>query len=311
MRILVFGAGGVGGYFGARLAASGVDVTFVARGEHLRAMRSQGLRVESGLGNLVLQPVQATDTVAGTGAFDYVLIGVKLWDTETAAQAVAPAVGLDTAVISFQNGVDAVDLLTRRYGRERVMGGIAHIAAYIEAPGVIRHNGTLQRLTFGELDGSRSARGERLYEACRRAGIETVLSDKIEHVIWEKFVFIVGLSAMTALTRLPIGPIREEPLTRQLLADIMREADAVARARGVDLGADSVERQLGFMDTLPAGMIASMLGDLRRGNRLELPWLSGAVVRLGDSLGVATPANRFVCAALALHANGRHPAAAD
>ena len=311
MRILVFGTGGVGGYFGGRLAAGGVDVTFVARGEHLRAMRSQGLRVESGLGNLVLQPVQATDTLAGAGTFDYVLIGVKLWDTEAAAEAIAPAVGPDTTVISFQNGVDAVDVLTRKYGRERVMGGIAHIAAFIEAPGVIRHNGTLQRLTFGELDGSRSARGERLYDACRKAGIETVLSDNIQRAIWDKFVFIVGLSAMTTLTRLPIGPIREEPLTRQLLADIMREADAVARARGVDLGADSVERQLGFMDTLPAGMIASMLGDLRRGNRLELPWLSGAVVRLGDSLGVATPANRFVCAALTLHANGRNPAAAD
>ncbi|HEY8553530.1 MAG TPA: 2-dehydropantoate 2-reductase [Burkholderiales bacterium] len=310
MRVLVFGTGGVGGYFGGRLAASGVDVTFVARGEHLRAMRSQGLRVESGLGNLLLQPVQATDTLAGAGTFDYVLVGVKLWDTEAAAEAIAPAVGPDTTVISFQNGVDAVDVLTRRYGRERVMGGLAHIAAFIEAPGVIRHNGTLQRLTFGELDGSRSARGERLYEACRKAGIETVLSDNIQRAIWEKFVFIVGLSAMTALTRLPIGPIREEPLTRGLLADVMREADAVARARGIDLGPDSVERQLAFMDTLPATMIASMLGDLRRGNRLELPWLSGAVVRLGESLGVPTPANRFVCAALTLHANGRHPAAA-
>ena len=156
IRILIFGTGGIGGYFGARLAASGATVTFVARGEHLKAIRAHGLRIESGRGNLLLKPAKATDDSASAGIVDLVMIGVKLWDTKAAVDAVEPAVGRDTAVVSFQNGVDAVDALTEKFGRHRVLGGLAHIAAVIEAPGVIRHNGTMQRLTFGELDGKRS-----------------------------------------------------------------------------------------------------------------------------------------------------------
>lgn len=311
MRILVFGTGGLGGYFGARLAASGADVTFVARGAHLDAMRAGGLRIESPLGNLALTAVKATDDPATVGAVDYVMIAVKLWDTEAAVRAIDPIIGDNTAVISFQNGVDAIEILTERFGPRNVMGGVAHIAAVMEGPGVIRHNGTMQRLTFGELEGRKSARAEALLVQCQKAGIDAVLSDDIRRVIWEKFVFIVGLSAMTTLTRLPIGPIREDAVTRQLLAHVLREAAAVGRAKGVELPADVVEKQLAFVDTLPPGMIASMLGDLRRGNRLELPWLSGAVVRLGEALHVETPANGFVYAALALHANGRHPAAGE
>jgi 2-dehydropantoate 2-reductase len=305
MKILIFGTGGVGGYFGGRLAASGEDVTFIARGEHLKALREDGLRIESGRGNLHLKTVKAGDVPASGGRVDLVLVGVKLWDTEASAQAIAPIVGPNTAVVSFQNGVDAVDIFTRRLGRERVFGGSAHIAAVIERPGVIRHNGTMQKLTFGELDGSPSARTQALFAACQKAGIDTVLSDNIQRVIWEKFTFLVGLSAMTTLTRLPIGAVREDPTTRALLLDVMREAAAVGRARGVDLPADAAENQLKFTDSLPHDMIASMLGDLNRGRRLELPWLSGAVVRLGEQSGVATPANRFVYAALTLHADGR------
>src|SRR3990167_3413218 len=211
MRILILGTGGLGCYFGARLAASGADVTFVARGEHLKAMRANGLRIESALGNLLLKPVTASDDPTSAGVVDLVMIGVKLWDTESAVEALAPAVGPDTAVVSFQNGVDAVDILTNKFGRRCVLGGIAHIAAVIEAPGVIRHNGTLQRLTFGELDGQRSARTERLVAQYKKAGIGVVISNDVERAIWEKFVFIVGLSTMTALTRRPIVQIREEP----------------------------------------------------------------------------------------------------
>jgi 2-dehydropantoate 2-reductase len=305
MKILIFGTGGVGGYFGGRLAASGEDVTFIARGEHLHALREDGLRIVSSRGNLHLKAVKASDDPTSAGSVDLALVGVKLWDTEAAAQAIAPIVGPNTAVVSFQNGVDAVDIFTQRLGRERVMGGIAQIAAVIERPGVIRHNGTMQKLTFGELDGSMSARTQALFAACQKAGIDTVLSDSIQRVIWEKFVFIVGLSAMTTLTRLPIGAVREDPTTRALLLDVMREAAAVGRAKGMDLPADAAENQLKFMDGLPHDMIASMLGDLNRGRRLELPWLSGAVVRFGEQLGVATPANRFVYAALKLHADGR------
>jgi 2-dehydropantoate 2-reductase len=310
IRILAFDSGGVGGYFGARLAASGADVTFVARGAHLRAMRGNGLRVESGLGNLTIHPANVTDDPSNIGPVDLVMLGVKLWDTETAARALASVVGPETAVVSLQNGIDAIDILTRNFGRERVLGGIAHIAAVIERPGVIRHNGSLQRLTFGELDGRTSARTERLVAACRNAGIEAILSTNIQRTIWEKFVFIVGLSATTTLMRLPIGPIREDPQTRELLAAVMQEAVTVGRAKGVDLDPDTVAKQLAFIDTVPSDMIASMLGDLRRGNRLELPWLSGAVVRLGEALGISTPANRFVYTALKPHADGRQSGAA-
>ena len=311
MKIVVFGTGGVGGYFGARLAASGADVRFIARGAHLAAMRAHGLRVESSLGNIELKSVKASDDPKSAGPVDLVMIGVKLWDTEVAARAIESTVGPGTAVVSFQNGVDAVDILLKAFGREHVMGGIAHIAAVIERPGVIRHNGAMQRLSFGELDGLRSPRAEALFAACRKAGIDAVVSDDIQRLIWEKFVFIVGLSATTTLLRLPIGPIREDADTRALLGEVMREAVAVGRAKGVRLDADVAAKQLTFIDGLPPDMIASMLGDLQRGRRLELPWLSGAVVRLGEELGIATPVNKFVYAALKLYADGRPRGARD
>lgn len=304
---MIVGAGGVGGYFGGRLAAAGSDVAFIARGEHLAALRREGLRIESVLGNALIRPVQVTDDPAALGQADLVWIAVKLWGTEEAARAIAPLMGPKSAVISFQNGVEAEDLLLRLYGRERVMGGVAHIAAVIEQPGIIRHNGTLQKLAFGELDGTRSARAEALLDACRRAGIDAAIPADINRAIWEKFVFLVGLSGMTTLTRQPIGPVREDPDSRAMLLEVMREAAAVARAKGVALAADTAEQQLAFTDGLPAAMISSMLGDLRRGNRLELPWLAGAVVRLGRELGVPTPMNGAVYAALKPYAEGTVP----
>lgn len=309
MKIVVVGAGGVGGYFGGRLAATGSDVTFIARGEHLAALRRNGLRIESALGNALIRPVKVTDDPATLGHADMVWIAVKLWGTEEAARAIAPLMGPETAVISFQNGVEAEDLLLRLYGRERVMGGVAHIAAVIEQPGIIRHNGTLQKLAFGELDGRRSPRAEALLAACRGAGIDASIPADINRGIWEKFVFLVGLSGMTALTRQPIGAVREDPDSRAMLLEVMREAAAVARAKGVVLASDAAEQQLAFTDGLPAAMISSMLGDLRRGNRLELPWLAGAVVRLGRELGVSTPMNSAVYAALKPYADGAVPQA--
>lgn len=309
LRIVVVGAGGVGGYFGGRLAAAGSDIGFVARGEHLAALHRNGLRIESALGNALIRPLRVTDDPATLGQPDMVWVAVKLWGTEEAARAIAPLMGPDTAVISFQNGVEAEDLLLRLYGRERVMGGVAHIAAVIEQPGIIRHNGTLQKLAFGELDGRRSPRAEALLAACRGAGIDASIPADINRGIWEKFVFLVGLSGMTALTRQPIGAVREDPDSRAMLLEVMREAAAVARAKGVVLAADAAEQQLAFTDGLPAAMISSMLGDLRRGNRLELPWLAGAVVRLGRELGVSTPMNGAVYAALKPYADGAVPQA--
>lgn len=304
MKIAVVGAGGVGGYFGARLAAAGEDVTFIARGPHLEAMGKAGLVVRSPRGDLHLQPVRATRDPAAVGPVDLIIIAVKLWSTEEAVESAKPLLGPHTGVISFQNGVDAVDILIRRLGRDHAMGGVAHIAAMIEAPGVIRHNGTMAKLTFGELDGAPSPRAKAFLEACTRAGIEAYLSGHIQRAIWEKFVFLVGLSGMTCLTRMPIGPIREDPLTREMLRDVMSEVVAVARARGIELPADTVDRQMQFTDRLPQNMVSSMLGDLRRGNRLEVEWLSGAVVRQGQEAGVPTPLNRAIYAALKLHADG-------
>jgi 2-dehydropantoate 2-reductase len=304
MRIAIIGAGGVGGYFGARLAATGEEVTFIARGAHLDAMREHGLRVLSPLGDLTVAPVRAESDPARVGAVDFVMIAVKLWSTEEAMRTAEPLLGPASALLSFQNGVEAVEIASRRFGRGRVLGGVAHIAAVIEAPGVIRTTGTLARLTFGELDGRASARTGALLAACTKAGIDAAISPDIERAIWEKFIFICGLSGMNSLTRMPTGAIRSDPVTRAMLRDVMAEAAAVARARGIAVAPDIADAQLRFIDTLSPEMTSSMLGDLTRGRRLEVEWLSGAVVRLGAEAGVPTPLNRAVYAALKLHAGG-------
>jgi 2-dehydropantoate 2-reductase len=307
MKIAIVGAGGVGGYFGARLAASGEDVWFVARGAHLAAMRERGLQVYSANGDVLVKPCQATDNPAKVGPVDVVIIAVKLWSTEEALHDAAPMVGPNTAVVSFQNGVIAADQIMKVYGRARTLGGVANIGAVIEQPGVIRHTGTMAQLTFGELDGTISRRVQTLADACARAGFAHKASDSIQQAIWEKYVFLVAASSMTALTRLPLGPIREDPDTRALMAQIMSEVAAVGRAKGVALDPDLVDKLLLRLDGLPREMVASMLGDLERGNRLELPWLAGGVAQLGKEMGVPTPANQFVYAALKHYIDG-HPA---
>ena len=305
MKIAVMGSGGVGGYFGARLAQAGCDVSFIARGAHLAALRERGLIVESKLGNLSFPKVRATDDPTALGSVDLVLIGVKLWDTEAAVRAIRPIVGPTTAVLSLQNGVQKDDVLRSILGDGPIIGGVCYIAATIAQPGVISHAGTMQKLVFGEYDGRRSARAEALLEACRRGGIDAELSQDIRKAIWEKFVFLVGLSATTTTIRLPIGPIRTHPRTRLFLLDAMREVVAVGRAQGVALSAEYAEDRLAFCDRLPAEMTSSMHNDLERGNRLEVAWLSGGVVELGQAAGVPTPVNRAVSDILALHADGR------
>jgi len=305
MKIAIVGAGGVGGYFGARLAAAGEDVWFIARGAHLDAMRRNGLQIYSANGDVLVKPCQATDKPAEVGPADVVIISVKLWSTQAALADSKPIVGPKTAVVSFQNGVVATDQIAQAFGRERTLGGVANIGAVIEKPGVIRHTGTMAGLTFGELDRKDSPRVQALAEACTRAGIQHKASDDITRAIWEKYVFLVAASAMTSLTRLPLGAVREDPDTRALTGQIMAEAAAVGRAKGVELDADLPEKLLARMDTLPRQMVASMLGDLERGNRLELPWLSGGVVEMGRALGIATPANAFVYAALKHYIDGR------
>ncbi|MFF3904543.1 ketopantoate reductase family protein [Streptomyces sp. NPDC001848] len=309
MRIAVVGAGGVGGYFGARLAAAGDDVTFVARGRHLAAIRERGLLVRSPLGDLQVPSDAVVPTIADLGPVDLVLITVKLWDTEDVAAQLTHVVGPDTRVISLQNGVHKDETLRKVLPRESVVGGACYISAAIQEPGVVVHNGTMQKLVFGAYDGQASEVLQEFLRRCLEAGIDAEISDDIERLIWEKFVFLVGLSGATSVVRRPIGVIRGNPRSRALLHDLMAEAVAVGRAAGVQLDAGYAEDRLAFCDTLPAAMTSSMHHDLTQGNRLELPWLSGGVAELGERFGVSTPRNRTVADALAAYESGTPTAA--
>jgi 2-dehydropantoate 2-reductase len=305
MRNVVMGTGGVGGYFGARLATSGCDVGFVARGRQLEALRSQGLRLQSPLGDVTLSPVRASDNPADLGKADLVLFGVKLWDTVEAAQLIRPLIGDDTAVVSFQNGVMKDDILKEALGAKHVIGGVAYIAATITDPGIIRHTGTMQKLVFGEYGGAVTPRVERFRDACVTAGIDVEVPASIEQAIWEKFVFLVALSGTTTLARVPIGRIRGNERSRAFFQDVMDEVVQVARAEGVPLAPDFAARRIAFADQLPPTMTSSMHGDLDRGSRLEVEWLSGDVVRRGKRLGIPTPCNRVIYDLLSIHSAGR------
>ncbi|MEE9570472.1 MAG: 2-dehydropantoate 2-reductase [Gammaproteobacteria bacterium] len=306
MRIAMMGAGGVGGYFGGRLAASGCDVTFIARGRHLEALRKNGLRIDSrDIGDATIDPVEATDTPADVGVVDYVIVGVKLWDTEEVGRAILPMVGPDTTVLSLQNGVECDETLARVVGAGHLIGGVAFIASSIGEPGVIKHIGTMQRVVVGERAGGSSPRVDALHEALLQGGIDAEVSEDIERTIWEKFVFLVGLSATTTTLRTTLGPVREDPESRELLLDVMRETVAVGRAKGIDLPADYADNRLAFADGLPVDMTSSMHHDLEAGNRLEVAWLSGAVARFGQEFGVATPVNQSVFEQLERYAASR------
>lgn len=304
MRIALIGAGGLGGYFGARLALGGrADVAFVARGAHLAAMREHGLRIE-GPEPLHLPAPTVTDDPRTIGPVDVVMLCVKLWDTEAAIAQARPLMGPGSAIVSFQNGVTKDEPLLDAFGAPRVMGGVGYIAATIDRPGVIRQTGPMQRLVFGEYDGTRSARARALLDACVAGGVNAELSTDVLGEIWRKFVFLAGLSGTTATMRRTIGPIRGNPRTRAFLLDVMREVVTVGRACGVDLPADQAEAGLKRADDVSPEMTSSLHHDLERGNRLEVRWLAGAVVRLGERHGVPTPLNRAIADILELHADG-------
>ena len=303
MRIAIMGSGGLGGYFGARLVQGGADVHFVARGKHLAAMKQGGLRID-GPQPIHVAKVNATDDPREIGVADIVMLCVKLWDTEQAIEQIRPMVGPDTAIVSFQNGVLKDQYLRAAFDARQLMGGVGYVATTIGEPGVIRQTGPMQRLLFGEFDGSRSQRGEALLAACKAGGINAELSDNILREIWQKFVFLVALSGATTTIRKSLGPIRSNPQTRAFFLDVMREVVAVGRAHGVALAEDYADVRMKFADELPADMTASMHHDLERGNRLEVRWLSGGVVELGRVKGIATPLNRAIADILALHAEG-------
>jgi 2-dehydropantoate 2-reductase len=268
-------------------------------------MRRDGLRIEGGTEPFHLERVRVTDDPAEIGPVDLVMVCVKLWDTEAALQQMRPLVGPDTALVSFQNGVLKDSYLRAAYDESQLIGGVAYVATTVSGPGVISRTGPLQRLIVGEFDRRRSTRVEAFHAAALRGVIDAEVSDDIRRAIWEKFVFLVGLSATTTTMRVPIGPIRENPQSRALLLDLMREVVAVGRAHGVPLPEDYAEQRLEFADGVSAEMTSSMHHDLERGNRLEVRWLSGGVVDLGREVGVETPLNRAVADILAVHANGR------
>jgi len=303
MRIAIVGSGGVGGYFGGRLAATGADVTFLARGAHLDAMRTRGLRIDSPKGDVHLPHVKAESDPAAIGPAEIVFFAVKLYDTERALELLPPLVGRETVVIPLQNGVDSVAAVTRAVGAPHTAGGTCYVSAVIAEPGVIRHT-AMDHLVFGELDGTRTTRLEWLLEACRPAGFQATLSTDITLDIWAKFVRLSVFSGMTAVTRSPLGVLRDDPDLFAMLTDAVRETMAVARAKGIAMPASTVEDVATAYRALPAQTKSSMLEDLERGRRLELPWLSGAVLRIGRETGVETPTHGFINTVLKPHVNG-------
>ena len=305
MRIAVVGAGGVGGGFGAALAKAGADVTFIARGAHLAAMKRDGLKVVSQRGDTHLVPTQATDDPAEIGPVDIVLFCVKLWDVESAGERIKPLVGPGTAVIPLQNGIDAHERLLPILGESAVMGGVAQISASITAPGVITQVGTFMRMIFGELDGSRSQRAEDFLALCQKAGFDAVLSDQIITDLWMKFILLAANASITALARQPIGQLRDDPDIRPVFIAAYQEVIDLARAKGVTLPSDAIDRVLEFNRHAPPTMRASMALDLERGNRLELPWLGGKVAELGRQLGVPTPTHGVMYAMLKPYVMGK------
>jgi 2-dehydropantoate 2-reductase len=302
MRIVVMGAGGTGGYFGAKLARAGVNVTFVARGAHLAAVRA-GLRVRSDIEGEWTVPAPAVERADGLPPADLVLFCVKSFDTEAAAEVIRPVVGPATGVLSIQNGVDNEDRLAAQLGAGHVIGGVAQVFATIEAPGVIRHT-LLGRLRFGELDGTETPRVRAFHAACARAGIPAEIVPEIRVALWEKYLFLVPLAGMTALTRCPAGVIRRVPETRAMHRRLLEEVAALAHAESVGLGPDAVERGMAALDAVSAGALSSLHHDLTQGKRLELEALHGHAVRLGERHRIPTPTLFAVYAALRPHVDG-------
>lgn len=306
MKIAVMGAGALGGYFGGRLQAAGHDVWLIARGAHLAAMQKRGLKIVSPLGDLHLPQVQATDDPAEVGPADVILFMVKNYDVEPAAEAIAPMIGSKTMVITCQNGVNAHQRLGAVIGPAHVVPGVARIPGDIPEPGVINHSADWNTLSFGEPGGSSSDRVLAFAEAMNAAdGVAAQVPDNILHDLWLKFIGQSALSGLTTLAQSDIGPLRNDPAAAALFRDAMEETELVGRAEIPDLPQGLVEKVWRQIGTLPDTMHASMLDDLRAGKRLEVDWLSGEVVRLGEKHGLATPIQRVFWAALQPVRNGR------
>jgi 2-dehydropantoate 2-reductase len=299
----MLGSGGVGGYFGAKLARAGEDVTFLARGAHLDAIRAEGLRVRSRIDGEWTVKAAAVDDLAGRPPADVVFLTVKAYDTEAILERARPVVGPDTAVISLQNGVQSAALIDRVLGPGHALGGAAYVFAVIEAPGVIAHH-FLGRIAFGELDGRRTPRVERLHAALSAAQIPAEIVPDITRVLWEKYLFICAQAGMSTLTRVPAGVLRAHAPTWAMYRAVLEEGAAVGRAEGIALAPDVVDTLMKNAEALDAGARASMYQDLVTGRKLELDALHGHLVRLGRHHGVPTPMTSAIYAALLPHASG-------
>ncbi|MCB9109734.1 MAG: 2-dehydropantoate 2-reductase [Anaerolineales bacterium] len=299
MKIVVFGTGGVGGYFGGRLAQHGEDVTFIARGSHLDAMRESGLKVESIDGDFLVQPVKATDSPQTVGEVDLILLAVKAWQLEDAIPQMKPMIGDHTMILPLLNGMEHMDILLDTFGSDHVLGGFCRISAVIGAPGVIRHVGMQPYVAYGEWDGSKSERIESIHKLFTSVnGIVAENPPDIQFAMWGKFIFITGTSGVGAYARVPIGEFRSNPETRSMLIDSMKEAAAVARARGVRIPDDFVDVTMQRIDSFPPDVTASMQKDIMAGRPSELNEQNGAVIRMGKAAGVPTPVQERIFAAL-------------
>ena len=305
MKFAVMGAGAIGCYFGARLAAAGEEVHFIGRGPHLKAMQQNGLKLISPHGDLHLPKVLATGDAASVGPVDYILFCVKLWDTDSAAELIKPLLKSSTAVYSFQNGIYAEPRLVELLGAEHVIGGYAATPASVVEPGVVRQFGQWCALGFGELDNRKTPRIEALLAACQRAKIDSLIEPDVQAALWTKFIFISVHSGATSLCRATEGPIRSDPWGRQLLTALAAEGTAVARAKGINIPESNTDYVLKQIDGMPPDAQGSMYTDLQRGVRLELEWINGLIVKLGEEVGVPTPTHRAVMMGLNLHAGGK------
>jgi 2-dehydropantoate 2-reductase len=306
MRVVAMAAGAVGGYFGARMAGAGHDVFFIARGPHLEAMKTNGLRIDSVHGDLYLPKPNVTEDPKTVGPVDVVLFAVKLWDTEKAAEVARPLVGANTRVITLQNGIDSVERITPILGAEHTAGGAAYIASVVEQPGVIKHTSNFARIRFGRADKRPDAVLQAFAEAAKAAKLDVDISPDINVELWEKFIFLTAMSGSTTALSSPIGPIREDPELRAFFHQLMLEAYAVGKAKGIALDPGYIDSRMDFlMNKVEPGMVASMAHDRERGNRLEVDWLSGKVRALGRELNLPTPASDTVHIVLKLHRMGK------
>ena len=298
MKILIMGTGGVGGYYGGLLAQQGNDVTFIARGAHLYAIRHEGLKVNSVHGDFTISPANAVDTPIHVGPVDLILFCVKAYSTDEAVQSIRSAVGLHTTVLSLQNGIDAGERIGKVIGMEHVIGGATWLSSAVEAPGRIKQVSQFRRVVLGELDGTRSERIQLVYEVLKNTGMTVEISEDILKVLWTKFVFISSVSSLGSLTRLPMGEYRSVPETRAMITGLMREVEALARAQRIELDEDVVQKSLDFMDSSAPHIKASMQLDVESGHRTELESMVGVIGRKGRELNVPTPVADLIYASL-------------